>query len=183
MEGKFQGSQFAAELQSLLGADADPDPLFLEESWTLGTAAAKENLERRRSGRGDRERQNGSFRELHNLGSVFFMPETDWSTESWLSAQTASIAGRYAGYMGVTLTDAVPAIAHPSNEQDAYAVLGVSEASSREQIKSAYRSLVGQWHPDRFEGRSDEARNRATESMAAINAAYRMVCAGLLQAA
>eukprot|EP00595_Chromulina_sp_UTEXLB2642_P002016 CAMPEP_0196762172 /NCGR_PEP_ID=MMETSP1095-20130614/1546_1 /TAXON_ID=96789 ORGANISM="Chromulina nebulosa, Strain UTEXLB2642" /NCGR_SAMPLE_ID=MMETSP1095 /ASSEMBLY_ACC=CAM_ASM_000446 /LENGTH=407 /DNA_ID=CAMNT_0042112601 /DNA_START=156 /DNA_END=1379 /DNA_ORIENTATION=- len=33
---------------------------------------------------------------------------------------------------------------------DAYAVLGVPKTADQQQIKSAYRKLVAQWHPDKF---------------------------------
>jgi hypothetical protein len=191
MEGQFEGSgfsssssRFASDLQSLLGADAEPDSIFLEESWTLGVSAAAKNLQRRRRGQADRERQNVSFRELNNLGSIFLMQESDWSTESLLSERTAAIAGQYAGWSEIRFADENAAeIVHPMSGEQACQVLGVVAGSSREQIKSAYRRIVGQWHPDRHEGRGEDVRRRATEKMAAINEAYRLLCASLMQEA
>jgi curved DNA-binding protein CbpA len=41
--------------------------------------------------------------------------------------------------------------------------------------------MVSQWHPDRLERGTDDARRRATEQMSAINSAYRLLRNGLLQ--
>jgi DnaJ-domain-containing protein 1 len=191
MEGQFQGSgsspspaRFANDLESLLGADAEPDSIFLEESWTLGVSAAAENLQRRRRGQAARQRQNLSFRELNNLGSIFLVQESDWSTESLLNERSAAIAGQYAGWSGVSFGDESTAeIVHPMSAEQACEVLGVAAGSTREQIKTAYRRMVSQWHPDRHEGRGEEIRQRATEMMAAINEAYRLLCASPMQEA
>jgi DnaJ like chaperone protein len=57
----------------------------------------------------------------------------------------------------------------------AYLLLGVTETSTQRQIKAAYRQMVSQWHPDRLELRTEEVRQLATERMAAINEAYRLL--------
>ena len=146
MEGQFQGhgfsstgpTRFANDLQSLLGADAEPDSIFLEESWTLGVSAAAENLQRRRRGQADRERQSVSFRELNSLGSIFLVQESDWSTESLLSERTAAIAGQYAGWSQASFADEYAAeIVYPMSAEQASEALGVDACSTREQIKSA----------------------------------------------
>ena len=59
-------------------------------------------------------------------------------------------------------------------------LLGVTSTSTQRQIKSAYRRKVGQWHPDRLESRTTEVRLLATEQMAAINEAYRLLRGGLI---
>ena len=58
-------------------------------------------------------------------------------------------------------------------------LLGVSPTMGREQLRSAYRRMVTQWHPDRLEGSSEEELNFATERMAEINLAYRLLLQGL----
>jgi len=45
--------QFA---NGLLGDDSDPDPLFFEESWTLGVAAAVEHFQQRQKNQKERSR-------------------------------------------------------------------------------------------------------------------------------
>ena len=54
---------------------------------------------------------------------------------------------------------------------DPYAVLGVAQTASPEEIAAAYRELAKQWHPDR---RGEEGDRR----MAEINVAYDLLRAG-----
>ena len=51
-----------------------------------------------------------------------------------------------------------------------YEVLGISAASSAEEIKEAYRALVKRFHPDRFP--QGEAQEAAQARMVALNLAY-----------
>ena len=60
-------------------------------------------------------------------------------------------------------------------EQEAYNILGVSENTSDEEIKKAYRALALMYHPDKFSSLGDEAVRQATESMKQINAAWDVV--------
>ncbi len=54
---------------------------------------------------------------------------------------------------------------------NAYEVLKIAPSATRDEIRTAYRSLARRWHPDRFmEG---PERDWANEKMAEINAAYR----------
>lgn len=53
---------------------------------------------------------------------------------------------------------------------NAYEVLNISPAATRDEIRNAYRALARRWHPDRFmEG---PERDWANDKMAQINAAY-----------
>ncbi|MGA2539174.1 MAG: J domain-containing protein [Terracidiphilus sp.] len=54
-------------------------------------------------------------------------------------------------------------------------ILEVTATSTQSEIKSAYRRLVNEWHPDRFEGKSERARQLATTKMSAINKAYQFL--------
>lgn len=59
-------------------------------------------------------------------------------------------------------------------DTDPYAVLGVPPNADDDAVKSAYRRLAREHHPDRLiaQGLPQEFIDRATEKMAAINAAY-----------
>lgn len=71
-----------------------------------------------------------------------------------------------------------PVAVYPMTLASAYELLEVTANSTRQQIRAAYRSKVSQWHPDRFNRRSEQVRQRATAQMAAINEAYRLLCSG-----
>ena len=60
-------------------------------------------------------------------------------------------------------------------EQEAYNILGVSENTSDEEIKKAYRALALMYHPDKVSSLGDEAIRQATESMKQINLAWDVV--------
>src|ERR1035441_10081356 len=90
-----QPSRFADDIQQLFGDAFDPDPLFLEESWTLGIPAAAENLRRRRQSQADREHQSRAFRELDNLGSLFFIEHDGRAAEALFAGRAAMIASQY----------------------------------------------------------------------------------------
>ncbi len=57
---------------------------------------------------------------------------------------------------------------------DPYGVLGLEPGASDEEVKSAYRKLIRENHPDRLiaEGMPEEFVRQANEKMAAINAAH-----------
>jgi hypothetical protein len=57
------------------------------------------------------------------------------------------------------------------NELDARAILGVSDTATFKEIKTAYRSLVRVYHPDRA-GSDAEAQAKATQVMGRINEAW-----------
>lgn len=61
-----------------------------------------------------------------------------------------------------------------SDERDPYAILGVARSASVEEIRSRYRQLARENHPDRLvaQGLPAEFARTATVRMAAINAAY-----------
>src|ERR1035437_7728702 len=108
-----QPSCSADDILRLFGNDFDPDSLFLEESWMIGIPAAAENLHRRRQNSADRERQSCAFRELNNLGSLFFIEDHDRAAESLLADRADTIASRYAS---TWLQRPAPTTAAPSRD-------------------------------------------------------------------
>jgi curved DNA-binding protein CbpA len=51
-------------------------------------------------------------------------------------------------------------------------VFGLTEEASDAEIDQAYRRLISQYHPDKFEGVAEELRRQAADRAADINAAY-----------
>ncbi len=72
------------------------------------------------------------------------------------------------------LTGARASAATGSGEDDPYTILGVARTSSSDEIKTAWRELVRQHHPDTLmaKGLPKEYVDLATRKMASINAAY-----------
>ena len=61
---------------------------------------------------------------------------------------------------------------------DAFAILGIEETATPQAIKSAYRALIREHHPDKLiaQGMPEEFVDTATEKMKRINVAYDTVC-------
>jgi len=175
-------ARFAGQLQGILGDDSDLDPVFLEESWILGVPAAIHRRQERRSSQSERERKARDFRELNSLGTLAFVDAGEW------------LGGVYqlAAQMGSQMATARETPARPADpdhtaaaqpiqatqltpEQSACRLLGVTPTSTRQQLRAAFRRMVVAWHPDRLERGSDTLRFQATERMAAINEAYRLL--------
>jgi len=194
MDGEFQylelrnaqspnsPGRFADQLHGILGDDSDLDPLFLEESWTLGVPAAIHRRQERRSSQAERERQAREFRELNSLGTLTFVDAGEWlgglhQLAAQMSSQMAVGRETLAHPAEPSHTTAAPPIQATqfTPEQDACRLFGVTPTSTREQLRAAYRRMVIAWHPDRVERGSDTLRRQATERMAAINEAYRLL--------
>jgi DnaJ-domain-containing protein 1 len=172
------------EVRQILGDDVQADPLFFEESWTLGPAAAAKNQQRRREEQAARARER--HRIFESLGTQFVVqrweaepvvaPEND--VDERFSAQTEANLG-WDRFTATRSTNETTEMTMPL----ACKLLGVSTASTREEVRSAYRRMVTQWHPDRLAKSSEETRRLANEQMVAINQAYRMLREGLMQKA
>jgi hypothetical protein len=63
----------------------------------------------------------------------------------------------------------------------ACALLGVTSSSTPTEIRSAYRRLVIQCHPDRIQRATETVRERATQLMTDLNEAYRLLRTMLLE--
>jgi DnaJ like chaperone protein len=68
----------------------------------------------------------------------------------------------------------VTAIERSGADADIYQVLGVNREISNDDLKSAYRALVRENHPDRLiaQGLPEEFIDLANKRLAAINSAY-----------
>ncbi len=179
----------AEEIQRMMGADAQPDPLFFEESWTMGAAAAAENLRRRR-----RQQIEGVvFGQFDNLGAQAYVQQRVWWTDDFAATKYDAAAGGpnaewplwrsepqdvqredewWEWEPVVTVEDCQWTAGETMSMHLACRLLGVNADSSWTQIKTAYRRMAGQWHPDRLQHTSEDARRRANDQMIAINQAY-----------
>lgn len=190
------------KIQQLLGDDTQPDPLFFEESWTLGLAEAVKNQRRRRQQQAERRH---IYRAVDILETLSFMQQKEWQAEQ-AAAAAQPIATEEAvvdqpqqavedAFEQVEAQEAeewkrfaearasLPSANSPMTMPIACQMLGVPAGSSREQVKTAYRRMVSQWHPDRLQHKSEEVRQLATEQMAAINEAYHLLREGQHQQA
>ena len=61
--------------------------------------------------------------------------------------------------------------------RDAYAILGVSESVSNDEIKKSYRKMAMKYHPDRLGAEASQKDiQKATEKITQINQAYDVIC-------
>jgi len=60
-------------------------------------------------------------------------------------------------------------------EKKSYDILGVSEETPVEEIKKRYRTLVKEYHPDKFQSIDEVAAGIASNKMAEINRAYHTI--------
>jgi hypothetical protein len=182
------GSHFASGIHNLVGEDAEPDPLFFVESWTVGASRAAENLKQRRQAQSGFQPQTHTFDPSIHLGAEFFVQQSQQSTQfnsSRYAASRPAYAEGFATNAHQTSQDRSEAsprgneTSHQPNQPMtlhlALQILEVTATSTQSEIKSAYRRLVNEWHPDRFEGKSERARQLATTKMSAINKAYQFL--------
>ena len=196
VERKRRGWQFVDVFQRLVGEDAEPDVRFFVESWTSGTDAAVGSYKQRQQ-----TRMKDVFRRSDGVESLAYFPDMPYRAE----ISDAAIAAMYAGISekdrlaqeseeqaARTLDEAWQdweraagvsgggyGTVRLMTQQFACRLLGVSEVSSRRQLKAAYRKLVSRWHPDLLELEGEKMRKLANERMAAINEAYHLLISGL----
>jgi hypothetical protein len=165
------------QIQPLLGEDAEPDPTFFVESWTVGVTAASENyLRRHESPKTDPLHtpvvfSSFSFVTFLNVdppapvrSSSPSKPATDFpSARIWDEEDTGAFAPG------------------PLTFHAACQLLGVSATSTREQIKAAYRKMASRYHPDRIQSAGSIDPQLASDRMASINEAYRLLCDVLIE--
>jgi len=62
-----------------------------------------------------------------------------------------------------------------TTERDYYELLGLSRDASAQDVKSAFRRLARELHPDRHPSATEDDRRLLAERFAAIHAAYRQI--------
>jgi len=186
-----QAWPLAEEIQQMLGADAQPDPLFFEESWTLGAATAAENLRRRRRQRAEFVSTGVAFGEFDNLGAQAYVQQVAWWTDDFAATKNDAPATNAVWPLWrneppaarkkddarewepfVAVEDCQWTAGELMSMPLACRLLGVDADSTLAQIKTAYRQMAGHWHPDRMQHSSEETRRQANDQMIAINQAY-----------
>ena len=181
-------------------AEFEPDTCFLTDSWTLGVPAAIANRTRRQQARADRTRQSHaldfsdarSFVEASQWAAQLLQtsathtldhPAPDWNPPQWTpnwTPRTPEARDRIP--QGWPPRDEFPREPLPESSdssmttQRALQLLNITDSAAPGQIKSAYRRMVSQWHPDRLEHSTEAVRQLATQKMAEINAAYHFLC-------
>ena len=189
--------KFVGDFQQMMGEDAEPDSLFFVESWTLGVPEAVASLRKRRLEQLICERKASAFCESNSFEAPLFVTDKASHVEFVSSTGAPEISGvcnfgkwqepfedHAMKSQGQTMeetdtpteeADRTRDSTQPITRECACELLGVTASSTRQQIKTAYRQTVAQWHPDRFENRGREVRQIATQKMAAINEAYRLL--------
>jgi len=90
-------------------------------------------------------------------------------------AALAAMRGYGFGHAGGGYRQSQPPPGATPVGRDPYAVLGISREASDREIKTAYRRLISQHHPDKLGDVPEELRRRAEERAREINAAYEKI--------
>lgn len=182
----------ASQLREMLGEDGELDARAFEQMWSSGAAAGPEAFRLRDDQLGTARHRNVGFAELNAIGGFHVSQVTALNVDAVASTRANTV------YRAAWLEDSIGE-AHTSTEkrvataesgakrssasaipssityQDACEVLGLPPGSSEAQIKSAYRRMASEWHPDRQEHHGERMHAFATQQMAAINDAYRLL--------
>ncbi|MCW8835758.1 MAG: TerB family tellurite resistance protein [Rhodospirillales bacterium] len=109
------------------------------------------------------------------LGGLFHIAKAD----GVIHEKELSFLRRVATIFGFTAADfeRIRQTHLPPEEADPFEVLGVAHDADDQQIKTVYRRLVRENHPDKLmaEGMPQEFIDLANEKLAAINAAYEVI--------
>jgi DnaJ-class molecular chaperone len=63
----------------------------------------------------------------------------------------------------------------PLGEAEAFALLGVGQGCTPDELAHAYHQKMSQWHPDKLENMAPELREYATRQTQRINEAYQLI--------
>ncbi len=174
------------QIEQVLGEEAAPDSEFFIDSWTVGVAAAAENFVRRQEEVKSRQREMPAWDTYFSF-TPFIGVRVEASVEAaWplgeARAEKGSMADRrWLGdeegedWQGADEVEMVC----PLTLESACRVLGVAAENTREQIRAAYRKMASRYHPDRLARSGAREQKLASDRMASINEAYRLLCTGL----
>jgi DnaJ-domain-containing protein 1 len=182
--GDGTAASFLTKIKQILGEKAEPDAAFFIDSWTIGIDAALENYLRRHQARGSREDEMAGYNNSFSFTPFFVVREEASGGAAWQLRNEVTNQGFMAGqrWDGDEQEDGRQPLGpiervRPLTLESACCVLGVTATSTREQIRTAYRRMASRYHPDRL-GRSAVCQQRvASDRMASVNEAYRLLCA------
>jgi len=172
-------SPFLAQIAQILGDNSAPDAAFLMDSWTVGVTAASENYQRRqvelKRREHDRHTWNSfSFTPLF-LTQVEPLAEVAWPLREVSAGQIPATDSRWVGRQ---TADEIEMVC-PLTLESACQVLGVEVTSTQKQIRAAYRKMASRYHPDRLARSEAGEQKLASDRMAYLNDAYRLLCTRL----
>jgi DnaJ-domain-containing protein 1 len=184
-----QAAPIFSDFQQLLGEGSEPDPLFFIETWTLGTSAAVESfrlrqpMQPRQPMQTDRSAQSCGDPEPSYVSSQSFFHANPFNWSVFVSVNTvvqenSNLIRAQQPSLESYSSDGVVSNhdeALPVSLEDARSILGVTPTSTLSQIRTAHRQQVIAWHPDHLQHKSEEVRRYATQKMAGINEAYRLL--------
>jgi len=169
-------------MHDLLGSESEPDPLFFVETWTRGIDAATESFHARQPISPTQDAAPSAHRAFDFAVPLIFVydqsdfPSTGYSA-AWKEAYGVKPpASAHTKTAHNEATPSTPAPNQPLTCDDACRMLGIAPASTRKQIKDAYRQLARRYHPDRQIHSTEQERRIATDRMTSINAAYHLLC-------
>jgi DnaJ-domain-containing protein 1 len=178
---------FLAQIEQTLGMETMPDSEFFIDSWTVGFAAASQNFLRRQ------ERLTTRAHELPAWHTFSFTPRFVEKAEASAAAawplredraderSTADLRWvddeKEDDWLGPDEVE----IEGPPTRESACRVLGVAVTSTQEQIRSAYRKMASRYHPDRLAHGDAREKRLASDRMASINEAYRLLNKGVAE--
>jgi hypothetical protein len=182
--GEGTAPPFLTGIKQLLGEEAEPDAAFFIECWTAGVPAALEDYLRRRQAPNSRKPEMAGSINSFNFTPFFGFSPSASGDAAW--PPRASHPERvFREGQEWTRDEQEPAeeqldpveVVRPLTLESACRVLGVTVTSTREQIRTAYRKMASRHHPDRLARGAIHQQKLASDRMATINEAYRLLCA------
>jgi DnaJ-domain-containing protein 1 len=176
-----------AQIEDLLGTQTEPDPQFFVETWTNGVEAASQSFQTRHQVASHHD--NPSTFRAFDFSMPLIIVQDGSPDAAAFPSKPAGFSAAWKNAYGVSQAPHVapknppahdelpfqPVPGLPTTIDDAYRMLGVTAASTRKQIKAAYRQLAWRYHPDRLEHSTEPDLRRATNHMMALNAAYHLL--------